>query len=44
MLTVLVNQKYNEVFRVVCFLRIREKTLSQISYSVVVLVLEYKGL
>ena len=33
MLTVQVNQKYNKVFRGVYFLRIREKSLSQISYS-----------
>ena len=32
-LTFLVKKKYNEEFRDVYFLRIREKTLNQVSYS-----------
>ena len=44
MLTFSVNQKYNEAFRGVYFLRIREKKIQSNLVLVVILVLESKGL
>ena len=43
-LTFSVNQKYNEAFRGVYFLRIREKKIQSNLVLVVILVLESKGL
>ena len=43
MLTFSVNQKYNEAFRGVYFLRIREKKIPSNLVLVVILVLESKG-
>ena len=40
----MVNQKYNEAFRGVCFLRIREKNSQSNLVLVAVLVPESKGL